>query len=386
MTRAPGILYVINQLSFFVSHFLHIAERAQREGYRVSVACPPGEGATSLQQAGLEFVPLQLDRKGVSLIGEIATIVSLVRAYRAVRPDLVHHFTIKPTLYGSLAARITGVPAVVNTITGLGYVQLASGRLASARRTAVRCAYRALMRHRHLRLIFENPDDRTLFVDSGIVAPSRSRLIRGAGVDTEVFRATPEATNDTPLVLLAARMLADKGVREFVGAASQLRGAGVRARFVLVGASDEGNPAAIPRATLLGWASEGVVEWWDERQDMPAVLASANLVCLPSYREGLPKVLIEAAACARAVVTTDVPGCREVVRDGENGLLVTPREVEPLARAIRLLLEDARRRAAMGARAREIAVSEFTSSLVQRETLELYRELLEEAGIPDPTR
>ncbi|MGR8932754.1 MAG: glycosyltransferase family 4 protein, partial [Gammaproteobacteria bacterium] len=318
--RKPRLLFAINQAAFFVSHFLHLAEGARAAGFDVAVAAPPGPGEETIKAAGLSFYPLHLNRKSANILQEIKTFASLLRVYRTVKPDLVHQFSIKPVLYGGIAARLLRLPAVVDTITGLGFVFIASGWKAKLRRQTVTMAYRTALRLKHLRVIFENPDDRQLFFDNGLLQSEQAILIRGAGVDTGAFAYTPEPQVDVPLVVLAARMLWDKGVGEFAQAAELLRNAGVNARFVLVGDIDPGNPKSISTAQLQQWHTQGAVEWWGERRDIAAIFASANIVCLPSYREGLPKVLIEAASCGRAIVTTDVSGCREVVRQGDNGL------------------------------------------------------------------
>ena len=212
-------------------------------------------------------------------------------------------------------------------------------------------------------------------VNGAAIARENIRLIRGAGVDVRVFDVVPEPEG-TPLVVLPARMLTDKGVVEFVAAARLLKAQGVQARFALVGGTDECNPASVPPASLKDWVDSGTVEWHGRRDDMPAVYRSATLVCLPSYREGLPKALLEAAACGRAIVATDVPGCREIVRHGENGLLVEVRDVAALAKAMATLLSDTATRQAMGAAGRQMVLQEFSEEKVVADTLEIYQELM----------
>jgi glycosyltransferase involved in cell wall biosynthesis len=243
----------------------------------------------------------------------------------------------------------------------------------------VRSAYHLLLDAPNSRLIVQNPDDLALFTHSGMVQANRVVVIRGSGVDPLRFPAQPEPEG-TPLVVLPARMLRDKGVREFVDAARRLREQGVAARFALVGDPDPESPASIAEAQLEQWAAQGVVEYWGWRNDMVEVYRQCHLVCLPSYREGLPKALIEAAACGRAIVTCDVAGCREVVRDGDNGLLVPVRDSAALAAALRRLIEDAGLRSRMGQRSRERAVAEFSLQRVIADTLALYRSCL--AGEP----
>jgi glycosyltransferase involved in cell wall biosynthesis len=242
-------------------------------------------------------------------------------------------------------------------------------------RPAARWILASLLRTRGSLTIVQNPDDRALLMRSHL-PESRIRLIRGAGVDTAVFAPAPEPAGPV-CVVLAARMLWDKGVGEFVEAARLIRQAGVQARFALVGDPDPDNPASVPEATLRGWHGQDGVEWWGRRDDMPAVFQAAHIACLPSYyREGLPKVLLEAAACGRPLVATDAPGCREIVHNGDNGVLVPLRDAQALAQAIGTLIGDKTLRQAMGKRAREIVLKDFSSEQVVRETLGVYRELV----------
>jgi len=367
----PRLLFVVNDAGFFLSHRLVLAEAARAAGYDVHVATPPGSGADRIGARGFPHHAIVLSRRGSRPWAEAASVAALVALYRRLHPALVHHVTVKPVLYGSIAARIAGVPGVVNAVSGLGYLFIAPGALARVRRGAVMTAYGIAFRGRATRVIFQNEDDRGLFVGAGLVPIRRTVLIRGSGVDLAEFRPAPEPP-DPAVVVLPARMLWDKGVGEFVEAAAALRAEGMVARFVLVGDTDPGNPAAISGERLREWQAAGTVEWWGHRTDMPAVLAAAHVVCLPSYREGLPKALLEASAAGRPIVTTDVPGCREVVRDGENGWLVPVREAAPLAERLRILLTDAGLRERMGRRGRAIAEAEFGVERVVAATLELY--------------
>ena len=369
------LLYVVNEAGFFLSHRLPLARAARTAGYEVHVATPEGKGADQIRADKFQFHTIPMSRKGMNPREELRSIVALYRLYRQVAPDIIHHVTIKPVLYGGLMARLARVPAVVNAVTGLGFVFVSTGVRARLRRLGVRLAYRLALGHPNSRVIFQNPDDRETFVNEHLLPDCRAALIRGSGVDMTTFVPLPE-TDGPPLVVLAARMLWDKGVGEFVEAVRTLRGSGVEARFALVGDTDEGNPAAVPDSRLSAWREERVVEWWGHRNDMTRVFAEAHIVCLPSYREGLPKVLIEAAACGRPIVTTDTPGCREIVRDGENGFLVPPRDVNRLATAMRRLIDDTELRKCFGFRGRQIAEAEFSIERVVSSTLTVYKELL----------
>jgi Glycosyltransferase len=307
---------------------------------------------------------------------ELGTLWGLFRLYRKLKPELVHHVTIKPVMYGGIAAHMARVPAVISAVTGLGYVFIARGFASSLLRASVKAMYRLALAHPRGRVIFQNPDDRAMFLKAGLVDEASAVMIRGSGVDMKRFAPTPQLEG-TPLVVFASRMLWDKGVGEFVEAARCLKAEGVDARFVLVGNPDPGNPAAVSVAQIESWQKERTVEWWGCREDMPQVFSQTHVVCLPSaYGEGVPKVLIEAAASGRPIVATDAPGCREIVRHGENGLLVPIQNAHALALGLRQLIEAPELRRRMGAKGRRLAESEFAVERVIAQTLAVYRELL----------
>lgn len=376
--RQKKILFVVNDAPFFLSHRLPLATAALEAGYEVHVATPDSPVAASIKKHGLRFHSIPLHRSSTRLWYELRSFQSLIVLYRRLQPDLVHHVTIKPVLYGGLAARLAKVPAVVHALPGLGHVFVERGLAAALLRSAVKRVYRVAFGHPRLKVIFQNPDDQLLLERAHLVKVSDSLLIRGAGVDMNVFTPRPEQEG-MPVVILAARMLWSKGVGEFVDAARQLLEQKIAARFVLVGESDPGNPSAVPVWQLEQWHDSGVVEWWGACDNMPQVFAESHVVCLPSYREGLPKVLIEAAACGRPIITTDVPGCREVVRHEENGLLVPVRDPIALAAAMRRLILSPALRQFLGERGRQIAVAEFGLEKVIDATLTVYRELLSES-------
>lgn len=380
----PRLLFVVNSDWFFLSHRLPVARAARAMGFEVLVAAIDTGSAAAIESEGLSFLPLPMSHSGINPLRELGAVRALRRLYRRHRPDIVHHVTIKPVLYGSLAARSFPGMAVVNAVSGRGYV-FSSRRRAAALRLVVRALYRIALRSDRAHTIFQNPEDRQFFVDARMVRRERTTLIRGSGVDCSRFRPAPEPAG-APVVMLASRMLWDKGVAEFVGAARLLRAsaAATGARFALVGRPDPGNPAAVPAEQLEAWARAGMVEWWGHRDDMPAVLRQAAVVVLPTfYPEGVPKVLIEAAACGRAIVATDAPGCREVVRPGVNGLLVPPHDILSTAEAIDRLLRDPELRGRFGREGRRIATAEFSEQGVVAQTLDVYRALL---GARWPTR
>lgn len=382
----PRVLFVVNAEWYFCSHRLPLARALVARGFEVVVAAASERGQEeAIRRAGCRFVPLTLVRRSLNPFRELGVVWQLVRLYRRERPDVVHHLTVKPVLYGSFAARLSGVKAVIHTLPGLGYLFTAHGRLAPLRTPLARAGYWAALRvHPTSRVIFQNPDDREYFLRHRLLPAARAVLIRGSGVDLDVFRPTAEQA-DPPLVVFAARMLWDKGVGELVEAVRRLRQEGLRLRCALVGFPDTGNPRAVPVATLEAWVREGIVEWWGHRDDMAAVLAAASVVVLPStYREGVPRVLIEAAAAGRAIVSSDVPGCREIVRHGVNGLLVAAGDAASLASAIRTLVEQPRLRADMGRAGRLMAEREFGEQVVIDETLAVYEAMRRDGLWPAP--
>lgn len=369
------VLFVVTEDWYFVSHRLVLALAAQRAGYEVAVATREGKCAAAICASGIRLIPFELARRAGSALSEI---ISLWRLYRRERPDLVHHVAMKPVLYGAFAARLAGVPAQLNAVTGLGWLFTTSRGIAAGvvRAGVVRLLAVVLGRPYSLTVV-QNPDDLAMLEHVGVPA-RRLRLIRGAGVDVEAFRPIGIPPSGSVCIVLVARMLWDKGVGEFVQAAHCLHAKGVWARFVLVGDPDPANPASVPESTLRGWHGACGVEWWSRRGDMPTVLHQAHIACLPSYREGLPKSLLEAAACGLPIVTTDTPGCREIVRDGENGLLVPVQDHAALADALERLILDEGLRRRMGNRSRQRATEEFSQERVIEATLAVYQELAAE--------
>jgi len=373
----PRLLFVVTEDWYFVSHRLPLAVAALRAGYRVAVATRVRDHAAQIVQAGVELIELKRWRRSsLNPLLELAAVAELVGVVRRWRPEIVHLVALKPVLYGGLAARLGGAAVRVNALAGLGFVFGQGRALARLLRPLVSLAFRWTLGGERAVTIVQNPDDRDLLLAKKLVDATHLRLIRGSGVDLQRF-VDSELPPGRPIVLLMSRMLWDKGVAEFVEAARTARAGGADARFVLVGEPDAENPAAVPRSQLQQWHDSGVVEWWGYRADTPQVLALARIVVLPSfYGEGVPKVLLEAAASGRPMIATDMPGCREVVAQGVTGLLVPPRDGVGLAAAVLQLLADPERCRQMGLRARILAESEFGIEAVTSSTLALYREVL----------
>lgn len=371
-TNSPKILFFVTEDWFVCSHWLPLIEGAKKAGFDVAVATRTNRHAEKILRHGVRVVPFEISRRGSNLFREFGVILRLMQIYRKEQPDIVHHVAMKPMLYGSLVAHLTRVPYTVNWVAGMGWLFVSNKWRAKILRIAIRKVLGVLLRGTSV--IVENKDDRAIIANLG-VADQHIHLIRGAGVDTLLYAPSPEP-DGVPLVVLPARMLWDKGVGEFVDAATRLKKRGVNARFVLVGEPDAENPASVPTEQLIIWQKEGAVEWWGRREDMPQVLAQSHIVCLPSYREGLPKSLLEAASCGRPIVTTDVPGCREIVRDEDNGLLVEACDAVALADALARLLADPELRQQMGQRGRERVLGEFSQERIVAQVLALYRGIL----------
>lgn len=376
------MLYVVNVGWFFVSHRLPLARAAVVAGNEVHVAASlEGEldsnTGRALSAAGISFHELHFSRSGSGIFELVRNVFELARLFRLVKPDIVHLITLKPALLGGVVSHFTGIKAVVLAIPGGGSVFSARGTLSALRRRLAVSAYRLAYHAGTTRVIVQNAEDREYFVGRGVFESEDVRLIRGSGVDLRRFEFRPEPPG-TPVIVFASRMLKEKGVEDFVAAATELKRSGHAARFVLVGDPDPGNPGSHTREELAAWADSGIVEWWGFRPDMEKVFAECHLVCLPTfYGEGVPKVLIEAAAVGRAIVTTDIPGCRDIVQHGRNGLLVPPRDVQRLASALASLIADPVRRQAMGAEGHRRAKQEFDVRIVIDQTMQVYAELME---------
>ncbi|MBT5302337.1 MAG: glycosyltransferase family 4 protein [Tateyamaria sp.] len=376
------LLFVVNVDWFFISHRLPIALEAMRQGYEVHIATGLTDKLSVLQGYGFVVHPLSLNRSGAGLVVIGETFWQIFRVCKLVKPDLVHFVTIKPVLLGGLAARMAGIPAVVSAVSGLGFVFVAEGMKAVIRRWVVKHLYRAALGHRNQKVIFQNNDDLSRLAGLVELPGRKLSLIRGSGADLSQYSVT-QLPNGVPVVMLAARLLVDKGVREFVKSAQILRQRGLSkqdVRFVIVGKPDPDNPHSLHQEELAQWSEEGAVELWGHRTDMPQVIASAHIVVLPSYYgEGLPKVLIEAAACGRVVITTDHPGCRDAIQTGITGVLVPVRDTEALANSIQELLGDPVRCATMGQAGRKLAENAFDQKYVVGAHLQIYQELINDA-------
>lgn len=373
------ILYVVNNAAFFCSHRLPLALAARQAGHEVALvtgqAGSPTLEAPALEQLrryGLQHQVTAFRSGGVAPWAEGLGLIQVIAFMLRWKPDLVHCVSPKGVLYGGLAARLTQRAALVLAVSGMGSLFAGrSGGLGGIARRAYLLFARAAYGHRNCRVIVQNQDDRHLLVAHGLAREDQVMLIPGSGVPLQRYADLPGGGRDE-LVILPARLLRDKGVVEFVEAARQLRADGCRWRFALVGAADYDNPSSVSATQVRAWVNEGCVEWWGHREDMVPVFAQARIVCLPSYREGMPKALLEAAAAGCAVVTTDAVGCREAVLPGISGDLVPVRDATALARALTRLIDNPARLAAYGEAGRRLAREHFGLDAVVAATLTCY--------------
>ncbi len=379
------LLMVVNNPAFIMSHRLPIIQAARTAGYDVHLATMDGPAVASLRALGFTHHVVPMNRSGRNPVKEVYTVYSLWRLFRRLRPAIVHTVTIKPVLYGGIAARLARVPGFVAAISGLGFVFTGAGFKARSLRVVATLLYRVALGHGNSRIIFQNPDDSRLMQKFGAVRESQVVMIRGSGVDMQAWPIESEPPGP-PVALMVSRLLKDKGVEEFVEAArlSQTHPLGVQ--WKIAGSLDPGNPASISPETLTQWRAEGVVTFLGECDNIAGQYAQSHIAVLASYREGLPKSLIEAAASGRAVVTTDVPGCRDAIVPNETGLLVPVQDAPALAAAVQRLAENDVLRQAMGQAGRRFAERVFDIREVQRLHLETYAALLARKGHTQPKR
>jgi len=363
------ILFFANTSWNLYNFRFHLIETLVSDGHDVHLLSPQDEFTHFLTDAGFQWQTFQISRKGMNLLEEIKTLREVKEVYSQIRPDIVFNFTPKCVLYGSIIARILKIPKIVNTISGLGYLFSGPKMRLPVVREIIRTFYRFSLFGSQV--IFQNPEDMKEFLDRRVIRKAQAFLVRGSGVDINRFVPTPEREG-VPIVVLPSRLIKEKGAFEFVQAARLLKGRNVTARFVLVGQIDYENPSAISEKQINSWVEEGVVEWWGWRSDMDNVYQLSRIVCLPTYyREGTPKTLIEAAACGRAIIASNIPGCREIVRNNQNGILIESGNIKQLADAIQRLLGDKELRIQMGLTGRQFVENEFHNLLITSEIMQV---------------
>lgn len=362
---------VVSEDWSFWSHRLSLALSAINAGYEVTLITNVNKLEKEIQAKGIKIVNVNFTRSSKFPFTDILNIFKLFFIFKKEKPDVIHNVALKTIIISSIASFFVKNVSVINAFTGLGYVFSSKQMQANIIRVFVKPFFLLLTRKSNVWTIFQNPDDMTLFSKLRLCSSARSVLIRGSGVDTEEFPQSKDL-NDVPVVMLASRMLWDKGVDEFVEAAKRINKKEIKAKFILVGDVDAANPMSIPVEKLNEWTKNGYVHWIGHSNNMPETLASASIICLPSYREGLPKVLLEAAAIGRPLIATDVPGCREIVRDGENGILVGLKDIDSLTNAINTLVLDDKMRVTMGLKSRTIIETELSAEIINKQTVKLY--------------
>lgn len=372
------VAFYANSEWYLFNFRLPLAQALLDAGHEVVAITPPGPYGPQLERAGLRWRPVPLKRRSISPALEGAHVARLCRELRRERPDLLHNFTVKCVVYGALAARLTRLPAVINSLDGLGYVFSSPDSKARLLSPIISRLLRGSTAMKQSRVVLQNAGDREFLLSRNIAAQQRIRLIEGGvGVNTERFKPAPACERqDPPRIVFASRLLKEKGIEEFIAAAQILHRRNVACRFVVAGNTDPGNPGSVSQAQLEEWREIEGLDVIGHTDDMPGLLASADIVVLVTdYGEGVPRILIESAACGVPVITSDQAGCREIIDHGENGLVVRSRDPVALADAAQALLADNEMRAAMGRAGRRKVVDKFDERAIIARTLDVYREL-----------
>jgi len=365
---------------FFVSHFLSRAIDAKKAGYDVYISCNEQKDRKYIEKKGITFFSLPLNRRGLNPIYELNTFLRYFYIFNKIKPDIVHNVGPKPIIYGSIAAKLVKIKSVINAPIGMGYVFTSSTLKAKLLKRILLFLFKLTLNKHHgynqkNRVIFENSDDMNFFINSKIVNTNEAILIRGAGIEIDEELIKKKRENVIPTIALVARMLEDKGIYEFVEAAKILKKKNIRGRFLLVGDIDKKNPTSIKQSILEEWNDKKIIEWLGWVKDVKNLLLGTDVLCLPSYREGLPKSLLEGAAIGLPIVTTNTVGCREVVLDGINGYLVPIKESQKLSLAIQKLIVNKELRVRMGQESFKIAKTKFSSEIINSQTISIYNEL-----------
>ena len=367
------LLYVVTEDWYFLSHRLPMARAARDAGFEVHVATRVVDGAAAIEAEGFTLHPVPFVRGRVSPLGTIATIRALRHVHLMVQPTIAHHVSLQAAVLGSIAAWCRPV-SDVNALTGMGFAFTSGNAKALLLRPILSMLLRLLFNRPRQTVLVQNPDDRDGMIALGIAA-ERIVLIPGSGVDVETLRPSPEPQGP-PTIAFVGRLLADKGMHTLIGAHRRLRQRGSKVELLIAGTPDPANPASVSDQEVAGWGAEPGITMLGHVNDIAGLWARAHIAVLPSRREGLPKSLLEAAACGRPMISTDVPGCREIVRPGETGLLVPYDDAPALADAIQTLAASPTLRADYGAAARRLVVERFSAAAIGRQTVDLYRSLV----------
>ncbi len=372
------LLFVVTEDWYFVSHRLNLAAAAVKSGHEVLVVTRIQKYREKIESHGIRVILLKMTRKFGNPVAECSAIYNLWKIYKQEQPDILHLVALKPVVYGGLAALFYRKAKIVYAIAGLGYVFSSKHKLARVLQPIIRLMFRILLSRKSTITIVQNPDDRSILIKRAGVNENRLCLIRGAGVDVSRYQSSPEKEGSIRIVLVS-RMLWHKGINEFVEAAKILQNKGLAVNAQLAGIPDIDNPGSVPQVQLEAWHQEGVVEWLGYIDNITELWANSHIAVLPSYYgEGVPKSLIEAAACGRPIITTDSPGCKEIVKNGENGILVKCRNIAELVNAIEGLVVDKAKRLEMGCIGRKFVLEHFSDEKVIVETFNIYKSLVSE--------
>lgn len=370
------ILYIINDLDFFISHRLPVAQAASKKGFDIHIASGSSEWVNKINSFKFEYYLIPLSRSGTDIFKEIILFIKIIILLFKIKPFILHLVTIKPILYGGIASRICRIPNVVYAISGLGTVFLPTTSKQKILKFFVLFLYKLALNRPGKFVIFQNKNDMFTLRKVANISRSEEVLIKGSGVSLSKFRYTPESVG-IPTVTIACRLLRDKGVGEFVKAVKILNNKGINAEYWIVGDIDKGNPRSFTEYDLACWRKIKNIRVLGYSKDIFDIYSRSNIICLPSYREGFPKSLIEAAACGRAIVTTDVPGCSDAVIPGETGLLVAPRNPFHLAETIEKLVVNHEDRIKMGHAGRILAEKEYDIRSVVDKHINIYLNFIE---------
>ncbi len=374
------ILFLITEDWFFCSHFLDRAVAAKNAGYEIIVCSRRNKDKKNIEKFGFKFHNISFNRKNINPFYELIVLIQIIILYKKVKPDIVHHIALKPIIYGSIAARFNNVRSVINAPVGMGYVFTSDSFKAMLMRPIMKFLLISLMNSNHgkkkrTKVIFENNDDLNYFVNLGAVKFKDTCLIRGAGVHVKENFIEYKRNNEVPIIALVGRMLRDKGIYEYIDAARALRNQNINIKFLLIGGIDEFNSSSIKFEILKKWHSEKLVDWLGKINNVDEILKKIDILCLPSYREGLPKALIEGAAMGLPIITTNTVGCRDVVQEGVNGFLVPIKNSTALANAILKLIKDEKLRVRMGKESYNLASNKFSSRIIISQTMDIYNEM-----------
>tara|TARA_Y100000768_G_scaffold388831_1_gene387674 strand:+ start:29056 stop:30192 length:1137 start_codon:yes stop_codon:yes gene_type:complete len=371
------ILFIVSEDWYFVSHRFELAKEAISKGYEVSLLTNVYSHKKVIESAGINLLPWSLQRNSYNPIKEIKSILQIFYAINLIKPSLVHSVALKPILYSSIASKFTYIKSIVFAFAGLGYLFTSNKFLIKMARLPLLIALRVLMKNDHSNFIFQNQDDIDTFMDLKIANESNVYLIPGSGVNTNRFYPDSQKIEESvPIIILPARLLWDKGIGDFVEAAKILRNKDFTARFVLVGQPDPHNLANIPQSKIDEWVSSKIIEYWGFQEDMPKIFNQSTIVCLPSYREGFPKVLLEAASCSKPIIATDVPGCRQAVHHNKSGLLVPPRNPKALAETIEKMINDEELCKKMGEFGLKRVHSELSQEIISKKTFLVWEKII----------